>query len=430
MGRVFYFSDKSPVVNPDEYLSLSGEQDRIICLSLRDIHLLNAYLWPYTEWRTRFSRPFNTRQRIESTLSEFIEFQSDVADLSQRLGEVSVASCSDGLMAIADALRLWATNSASARCCENSGSAGQGQHAPPYNPDIISSPGEGYPPEGFDSWEQWYTNKCAIATDIVTTMRGDVGRMGTLNLVGATVTSLAPVIVALLLDPVPGDEVVVIASMLIVALGLGYTILEEISDILTDYASEFICILFSSESSEVARSDFLERFAELWVVEGGNSVVAASASTLVGSLLNSAVTNRLFVLETGRELPPGDCSGCASCVVDVGTGNIISEEDGVWVIESVFVNSNPYDYQSVDVYIKTVEDAACPDGATITLQSITGYTNSVNPNDDDAYVQGIEGVLYTDDDPPTSIEFDGVIRFNIVGQHEGVFTVTFLIENL
>ena len=380
MERVFYFGDKSPVVNPDEYLSLSGETDRIVCLSLRDIHLINAYLWPFTEWRTRFSRPFTRNQREESTLEEFTEFQLDVSDLSERIGEASVSSCADGLLAIAAAIEGWANSATSSGCCENVGSGGEGQHAPPYNPEVVDAPGEGTPPDGFDSWEQWFTNKCSVATDIVTTMRGDVGRMGTLNLVGATITSLVPALVPLLLDPVPGDEIVVIAAMLLVALGLGYTILDTISTILSTYESELICTLYNATSAEGARADFLSLFSELWVTEGGNSVVAVSAATLVASLLNSATANRLFTLDTTRELPEGDCSECEEEELTLyWYNNADSEEVLIEVAwgEEVTITpplaSNNFYYSFIKVVGPAGED---PDAFVFDVASATGYSNN------------------------------------------------------
>lgn len=267
------------------------------------------------------------------------------------LQEVIMACGDTGLQEIAAALRsisvsLSAQATASAACCAGStGAGGSGATAPPFDDIEIIDPGEGDPPLGFESWEQYFANKCAVATYITDVIIGDVGRMRVINLVGLTLVNLLPVLVGLLLDPIPGDELAVLGAYLLTALAAGAGALSAFEAVITAAREDLICALYNAASPEAAEAAFETAFNDAW---DGSSHASDpwgfAVKGALGAMMGSNQTNRLFTLETTLELPEGDCSGCEPIIpVWVGaseTGQWDSSLDGI----VTFVEDGVYEF--------------------------------------------------------------------------------------
>jgi hypothetical protein len=209
--------------------------------------------------------------------------------------------------------------------------------------------------------------------------------MGIINLVGQTLTGLIPLITLSLLDPVPGDEIAIIAGVLLLALGSGYVILDGIADVLQEHEGELVCMLYNSSSPQSAKADTVAAFAQFWVDDGGNSIAAYSASGLIASLLNPSVVNRLFTLETNRTLPEGDCSSCAedTDILQIQDETTEFVDAGIPWGEEVTVNFNEYTVngfwysiikianahsENPDDYVFTITSANLPNGGNCHTQ--------------------------------------------------------------
>lgn len=426
MPRRFRFDYKSPVVNPDEYFACSGETDRIICLSLRDIHLINSYLWPFTGWPTRFSRPVGVGVREESTDIELATLQEDLSDLSARIGEATMGNCFDGMALIADAIKTLASASisasASASCC-SSGSGGAGQHSPPYNPTEVLEPGTGDPPEGFESWGQFTANKCAVATSIVSNLILSWGRMSVINLAGMTLVSLIPVIIGLLADPVPGDEIAIIAGVLLTTLGLGTVLIDKVIDTLNNHTSELICVLYNSTSAQNATSEFTVAFGEFWTSDGNDSLMGYSARTAIAAMVGSSVTNRLFTLDPNITLPEGDCSDCDPSGEDpglewnLGSGDLACD-GSERVLSSEFSGTsyyirwtNPSD--CVEYKIEFVSVSTIANSSELDVHNCSNVLQWVAPSEIGTLV-GPEWVVYGNySDFPGMVSFGSSVPFTV-----------------
>lgn len=238
-------------------------------------------------------------------------------DYNIELWEVIMACNDNGLQEVADAIQALATATAnasataSANCCDNRGSGGTGQSQPPYNPTQEGNPETEPPPEGFEFWEQFFANKCAVATDIVQTLIGDIGRMTTINLVALTLAAAATALIPILLTPIPHDDILVIASILVIAIGFGQPYLGVINDVLVNNFNDLVCALYVAQTSEEAEVNFQNTFAEKFDETGQEIIFGFSAKNLINYMIGPSVTNRLFTLETTRILPPGDCSSCS-----------------------------------------------------------------------------------------------------------------------
>lgn len=309
------------------------------------------------------------------TITSAQEVIRETFDQNLHLEEV-IMSCGDGaLTEIASALRMLAITqqqlvTVQANCCSSGsgGSAGSGSVTPPFNPAEQGNPSTTPPPDGFDTWEQFFANKCAVATDIVSTLRGDVSRMGTINFVGLTVLGALPALLTLLLDPIPGDEIFLLIGILIAAANEGRSILAIMDDVLGDNDDALICELFSSTSAADAESRFEAAFNGFVDDAGGVDPVANwEAKFAMSHMVTSAITNRLFTLETVKTLPAGDCSGCAcelAFLDGLGTGDLFPDGE----IRTITAVLSGGFYQ-----ILFAGDCGCSNGWQVEVVSVDGY---------------------------------------------------------
>lgn len=255
----------------------------------------------------------------------FLELREDfrpIYDYNFELRRCIMACDDAGLLAIAGALNnladatLAAGNAqagSNSGCCIP-GAGGAGQSGPPFDPVEIVDPGAGDPPEGFESWEQYFANKCAVADYLVTRVVANVNNMKLINLVGLTVTSIIPILIGLLLDPIPGDEIAVIGGLLLATLAFGTAILDSAGDTLADYFDDLKCALYEAPSPEAAESAFESTFADGYDAGFPSVPYGFSVKYMINSLMGSAQVNMLFTLQTALNLPEADCSGCEQCV--------------------------------------------------------------------------------------------------------------------
>lgn len=255
-------------------------------------------------------------------------------DENIELSEVIMACGDPGLTEIADAINNLATATATASatasasgCCGD-GAAGQGQSEPPSNPTVEGEPATDPPPEGFENWDSYFANKCAIATDIMDTLISDFARMRLINLTGLIITSLIPILAGVLLTPVPVDDIAVIGGILLAVLALGAALIDTTKETLTNHKDEFICTLFEATSSAAAESAFEADFAQFYSDDGqGFAPYYFSAVAAINSMMNPAVTNRLFA-PSSLNLPAGDCAACEDC--SIGWDFVAAQSDLGW----------------------------------------------------------------------------------------------------
>lgn len=280
-------------------------------------------------------------------------------DENIELPEVIMACGDTGLQEIAAALNkiglaMQQQVTVNANCCgDGRGSGGQGQTPPPYNPIEEGDPGVDPPPEGFDDWAQFDANKCAVATDILVTLRGDIGRMSSVNFALGVLTTLIPIVAPLLLTPIPGDEIAAAITILLIFAAFGAVILSQVQDVLSEYQQDLICALYNGSSSADAEAKFEQKFNDSWDASPYSTEIwSLSAKEMIAHMIGSASTNKLFELQSDRILPPGDCSNCVECTglswdfadfsaqgwelgEDNGTGSTLTPQDG-----SILVHSN------------------------------------------------------------------------------------------
>lgn len=226
---------------------------------------------------------------------------------------------------IALALRYLADRQFAKPCCGGGapgtvgeGSGGAGPSQPPFNPSTPGNPDVDPPPDGFDSWEDFFTQKCAVAIDIVETLEDDLGEMALWLFGGLTIESLAALITITIATPIPFDDIIVISGLL---LSVAATIVTTSSlDIINNHEEDFKCALYNGSNSQSSRLLFLSAFSSFVADSGTEPVTAFAMQTLMGYMVGSSVTNRLYVKDLTRTWSGGDCSDCVPCCFEFQIG--------------------------------------------------------------------------------------------------------------
>lgn len=320
--RVFSFNDKTPVVNPDEYLVLDSEANRVVCLSLRDIHVINSYLWPFTQWRTRFSRPYRPNAREESSAEEFEEYLLDLSDLSARIGEASVTTCTDAFMAVVAAIdgmaavlaakNFTVTSLVPGGTCGDNCAPGSGPLVDPGEADGQSGPSE-VPPGWEGDLASYRDYKCKaanfLADSYIKYVEGFTSLSGILSVISPTLFFL----------PVPDAFMALLSPALAFALFayllatfIGFTGLVALMGTylgnLSSTRDQFVCDLYSAISVPDAKA-----VIQAWIEDNLPVGIPSSWVTYhMANLFPNSIVNILFVEygAMGDYAPLTDCTEC------------------------------------------------------------------------------------------------------------------------
>jgi hypothetical protein len=192
----------------------------------------------------------------------------------------------------------------------------------PTDPDATTEEDDGStPPTGFDTYSEYLEYKCAVATWILDFWAKDVSNAALVNWVaGLTLPEIIALLVATLLTPIPGDEVVVLAGAIVylVTQGIIDPVLSMIGAELAAQEDDLLCALYEAADVNEAR-DNVRTVLEDAFSASYSAVYAAGGALLIGSWLRNDNLNRLFDQDESFDYPAGDCSGCGSgiCLDDL-----------------------------------------------------------------------------------------------------------------
>jgi len=299
-------------------------------------------------------------------------------DNNLHLEEV-IMSCNDpGLAQIAIALTKIADSMAAngSNCCDGGGSGGAGSVEPPFNEFPENDPETDPPPDGFDTWEEFYAQKCAIAWDIVEKLALDLGNMSILAWGSAGSEALTAEILIILVTPVP--PAAIIAAVLLLLTAGAIIILSTALSIINDNVEELTCELYNGIDSSSSRALFLSKFNDLVDAGVADPVSAFAIKTVISYMVGASVTNRLYVKDTARNYLARDCQGCVEiCSTCISRYNK----------EFAFMNyvDAPSDWFQVDdqggqgqftVYFAV----SGPDNYKILFRTLTGHAHFATPD--------------------------------------------------
>lgn len=306
-------ASKRQLVDYNEVVSLQDES-KMICINLGVLTILRQLVRSRGMWgSTYYTSLLDGDLYVPPTPGEF-----DLIDalISKFLEESDMTTCSelsDTLEGLTDLITaLTGGVSGGASCATGAQCAGPTE--PPPSPEEPGLPGEqvGDPPDGFDTWAEYETYKCAVATHIVDGLATDLQWIENADIVTLTAT----VLLAALFTPVPFDDVVALAAFILTLFvqGVFVAAIAFARDAVDNSFDELVCALYQSSDAADAKLK--------WGIEVDEAIDAETAAFYAGILksflrafIGYAAINSLFEedIPLRNTIPNGDCSGCTGC---------------------------------------------------------------------------------------------------------------------
>lgn len=258
-------------------------------------------------------------------------------DQNLHLKEVLMACGDEGLASIAISLNKIASAmlATSGGCCERGGSGGAPETDPPFVETPETNPDVDPPPNGFDTWEDFFNQKCSVAYDIVANLQADLATMASMSWGSAALEAITAALVVLLITPVVGAAIIALVGLL--ATVGAVIVLTTALDIINQNTEDLICELFNGTDSQSSRSLFLGKFGDLVDSGVADPVSNFAIKTLMSYLLGPSATNRLYEKDLTRIWALQDCLICETC--QEGVDFLYDANLGGWGLISQSCNS-------------------------------------------------------------------------------------------
>lgn len=313
MGRIVTHKNTKSVwlFNYSQFEIMDDCQEKFVCLSERDINLI----WNAIEniWTIQ------SRVYVESTgnLYEIVDdeqwetFVQWVATMRNNLGGWTV--CNDIFTSMAASLEAIANR----ECCQptiGGGSAGAGLDAAPESGVSSSEEAqEGPPPDGFETWEEYFDYKCNMAHYIITQMSGDLATTILLAAGYAGVTALAGALLTAIFTPVGWAVLLGLAALAIQWFILGAEA-SALTSFLEENEDELACALYNGNDAASSISGYASLIDTLVPDYTLISAYGVIAEYLASQILKTIATvdsiNRLYV-KVAYPIPEGEnCEDC------------------------------------------------------------------------------------------------------------------------
>jgi hypothetical protein len=313
MGKTIF---RDIAYNFDALFALSNDAGHVVCLSDRDIDVLISSL-RFAHWSTRWVDSDERILRDNGRLPDLYLANDYVAELEGRLMSNCGIEIRAGLEAVAAGIMALANKP----CCNDQtviniyqgtsegGNQIYGTQPPSTGNTSGLDPETDPPPEGYDTWEDYYTDKCQKANYVADSLISTITNISFLSVVNEV--GLA----ALLIAATVGAVVIPIAAIpVIVGLLLAQTTilaaLALVGSYLLDHREDLVCGLFLSENS----GDAVDVFAAL-IDEALAAVIVATElhpaiRTIALIVASTDAINKLWDATVKVEYANADCSAC------------------------------------------------------------------------------------------------------------------------
>lgn len=190
------------------------------------------------------------------------------------------------------------------------GTGGAGNTEGPPTQEVSDTPTQ-TPPAGFADWAEYEVYKCSVAALIVNQAKSDTENAQLINWVGVVLSSALPGFIALLVSPMPGDEIMFIVGLCIAAIALGIPIFTGANQALAQGHDDYVCALISADNVGDAISNWENVTEEQIADQGLDPAVAYYVRAWLNSFANNDNFNRLFEKDTSINYPPEACPDCS-----------------------------------------------------------------------------------------------------------------------
>ena len=384
----------------------------VICTNLGVLNLIRMLIRSYglreANWVTSYTAagylgPDETQfDLIDSEVSEFLGETDDMTfcnDLTQALNNLSAAF--------------------QAGCCGD-GSYGAGENEPAESTNVDDGLD---PPPGFDTYAEYRTYKCAIANRIIEGIRQDMIWLGAGTLVTLTATGL----IAALLTPIPGDEILLLVGFLVSIFlqGILATTTAAIVAEIDASRQNLVCLLYDAENAGDAKGAVLSFM---------QSALTSVEAALFAAVWSYASVNALFDKDVILESSP--LSGAVSCGLCGSECELCVTFDGDEDVSGVFtiISDTVIDMVSgieqpavsfwgiCDFNTREGTQDFCGPSVTLSSYSLTGFTPkaSVGYRIWDSSLT----IVYTSSTPPDWSTLTDVRRVQLLSSTAFTGTIT------
>lgn len=306
------------------WTGFGNDEGYFVCLSERDRSVLLSSL-RFAEWASRWvgdvDNPLlanypadllRTTGRVEdlSTALAYIE------DLKAKLMTDCSSTIKEGFEALALAVRYHGDRIYNKPCCGSAvgtpGGGGTGGTGPTEQEGSLNDTTDQTPPPGFDTWAEYETYKCAVATFIIDRILTDLNTLASFTLLSLTaVGAIAGLLGATVLTPIIGDELLVVAGLVLFIAGQGlyYETVETLRDAISGSYADLVCSLFEANTAEDAKAAVKLALYDA-IYASAADPLAYWANQIGATFFPYDSINLLFEKDTNRTYPEGDCGEC------------------------------------------------------------------------------------------------------------------------
>lgn len=292
-----------------------------LCLSDRQRHIINQHVFPRAGWPTRVVTAIGHGVYEEDAVN-LPAILDELNDLDLQLNGGCVMACDTIATALSELAAAIAAGGGGGGGtttvqCGTGGTDALATYLAGLTDEQLTGPAgapaedlEGAPPDGFDTWDEYFLNKCLAAHHVYDAIIAQVGVLQGFSgfILGADVVAPAITVFAttwgLLLGP--GDAIAIVIAVLAIG-AISSLALYELSQLTTYLAArkdQIICTLYLSGSAldaKAAVADLLEDAIQ--AIEWGavlgpfGTELNAALSTVFAHFESNGLVNALFSLQ-------------------------------------------------------------------------------------------------------------------------------------
>lgn len=394
------------LIDYNRFMSLTGEKI-FICLDRGVMEIMRYLLNTRGSWRSTYVKDYvGTVGYMMPTEEEFNAIQNAIGEAN-----IDMSSCDDisnALLGIKDA--IIALSGGSGCGCGSSGAGGSEAGANPWSP---GGDPNAYPP-GFTSKEDFDNHKCRAAAKIVRDIINDLQSISVISIVGLTLTAIAGLILAVLATPVPFDDILVIAGVLLFSV-LSVSYIATLSSELNDIYDELVCALLNGEDALESRAALITVIQGVIGDMGLSSPEESALNTIADSVVTYDAINRMY--EPGEQF---EIEYTCDCGPDTEGYTVVygteTSEHPANPIEGIMDETTGYSCGT------DARDFGVSFDAPVTIDSIVVLGNGPGACGQDIY-------YYYSDDSFTTLISSGNAPPQIGGAVSGVRSVYVLIDD-
>lgn len=394
------------LIDFNRFMSLTGDKI-FICLDRGVMEIMRYLLNTRGSWRSTYVKEYvGTVGYMMPTEEEFNAVQDAIGEAN-----IDMSSCDDLVNALLDIKAAIVDLSGGGGCgCGSSGAGGSEAGADPWSP---GGDPDAYPP-GFASKEDYDGHKCRAAAKIVGDIIADLQSISVISIAGLTLTAIAGLILAVLATPVPFDDILVIAGVLLFSV-LSVSNIANLSSDLNDAYDDLVCALLNGEDASESMAGIMTVIQDVIADMGLSSPEESALNTIAASVVTFDAINRLY--EPGAQY---EIDYTCNCGPDTEGYTVVygveTSDHPANPIEAVMASATGYLCGSDARHFGVSFDAA------VTVDSIVALGNGPGACGQDIY-------YYYSDDSFTTLISSGNTPPQIGGSVAGVQSVYVLLDD-